>query len=288
MEPEDEEGCRKVDEEAWPKLPYAALAPTAQTLQLFTQVVGKVRLARTPWTNHSWHVTLRVTARGLATPLIPNGPTSLSLEFDFIADQLVVRVTDGREQCVSLIGRSVASFYAAVNDTLAALDAPTHIVEVPNEIADPIPFPKDAAPRAYDSAMARNFWRALVQIERVFGLFRSSFIGKCSPIHFFWGSFDLAVTRFSGRRAPLHPGGVPGLPDAVTREAYSTKCTARASGPAARASKNPASTPTPIRRRRASPRRPSCRRPRALMLVLANFCCPTRVCAQPMTQTRPC
>jgi Family of unknown function (DUF5996) len=225
IEPEDEDVGRNRGEaaprEAWPELPYAALAPTARTLQLFTQVAGKVRLARTPWTNHSWHVTFGVSARGLATPLIPNGSTGVSLEFDLIADELVVRVTDGREQRVSLVGQTVASFYAAVIGTLSALGAPTRIFEVPNEVADPVPFPRDLAPRPYDAAMTRNFWRALVQIERVFGVFRSRFIGKCSPIHFFWGSFDLALTRFSGRKAPLHPGGVPGLPDAVTREAYS-------------------------------------------------------------------
>jgi hypothetical protein len=205
----------------WPDLPYAALQPTAQTLQLWTQVVGKVRLARTPWINHSWHVTLYVSARGLTTSLIPNGETGLELEFDFVAHQLVVRLTDGTERRVALTTRSVASFHAEVLDALAAVGAPTRIDPIPNELPDPIPFPQDVAPRPYEPAMAQSFWRALVQIDRVFTRFRSCFLGKCSPVHYFWGSGDLAVTRFSGRTAPLHPGGVPHLPDAVTREAYS-------------------------------------------------------------------
>jgi hypothetical protein len=206
---------------AWPKLEFATLRPTADTLQLFTQIVGKVRLARTPWINHSWNVTLYVSSRGLTTSLIPNGATGLELEFDFIAGALVLRTTDGGERRVALAPGSVAGFYAQVMGALAALGAPTSIDETPNELPDAIPFSQDHAPRPYDPAVALNFWRALVQVDRVFLRFRSRFLGKVSPIHFFWGSFDLAVTRFSGRRAPLHPGGIPHLPDAVTREAYS-------------------------------------------------------------------
>jgi hypothetical protein len=206
---------------AWPVLAYERLAPTAATLQLFTQIVGKVRLARTPWVNHSWHVTLRVSARGLVTPLIPNGAAALQLEFDFIDHRLVIRTSEGGQRCVDLAAGSVADFYAAVMAGLEALGAPTRIVASPNEVADPVPFAEDRTPRAYDPAAAHDLWRALVQIERVFARFRSRFLGKSSPIHFFWGGADLAVTRFSGRRAPLHPGGVPHLPDAVTREAYS-------------------------------------------------------------------
>jgi hypothetical protein len=166
-------------------------------------------------------VTLAVSARGLATPLIPNGETGLALEFDFIAHQLVIRVTDGGERRIALGERSVASFYGELMEALAALGASTTIDPTPNELPDATPFPEDVRPRPYDPAMARAFWRALVQIERVFIRFRSRFLGKCSPIHFFWGSFDLAITRFSGRPAPLHPGGMPHLPDAVAREAYS-------------------------------------------------------------------
>ena len=207
--------------DAWPVLSFATLGPTAETLLLWTQVVGKVRLARTPWVNHAWHVTLRVSARGLATPLIPNGAAAFQLEFDFLDHQLVVRTTDGEERRVALAGETVAGFYAGVMDALDSVGAATRIVAWPNEVAEPVPFADDRGSRTYDAAVARDFWRALVQIERVFGRFRSRFIGKSSPIHFFWGAADLALTRFSGRRAPLHPGGVPHLPDAVTREAYS-------------------------------------------------------------------
>ena len=207
---------------AWPELPFDRLYPTVQTLQLWTQIVGKVRLARTPWLNHSWHVTLRVSARGLATPLIPNGAAGgLSLEFDFIDQQLVVRATSGETRRVALGPGSMASFYAEAMTTLTAVGAPTSIDPRPSELPDATPFPDDMAPRPYDPEMARSFWLALVQVDRVFHRFRSCFLGKCSPVQFFWGSADLAVTRFSGRRAPLHPGGIPNLSDEVTREAYS-------------------------------------------------------------------
>jgi hypothetical protein len=207
--------------EAWPELSFTALRPTAQTLQLWAQIVGKVRLALTPWLNHSWHTTLYVSARGLTTSLIPMGAVGLELEFDLRAHVLVVRVTDGGEGHVQLRATSVASFYAEVVGALASLGVPVKIHATPNEIPDPTPFAEDTGLRAYDPSMAQDFWRALVQIDRVFNRFRTGFLGKCSPVHFFWGSSDLAVTRFSGRRAPLHPGGVPALPDAVTREAYS-------------------------------------------------------------------
>jgi hypothetical protein len=206
---------------AWPALPYARLHPTAETLRLWTQIVGKIRLARTPWLNHSWHVTLRVSARGLATPLIPNGAGALQLELDFLDHQLVIRTTEGGERRVPLAPGTIAGFYAETMAALASVGAPTRIVASPNEIPDPVPFPEDHTPRAYDAAIAQALWRALVQMERVFGRFRTRFMGKSSPIHFFWGAVDLAVTRFSGRKAPLHPGGVPHLPDAVAREAYS-------------------------------------------------------------------
>ena len=207
--------------DAWPALPFEALGPTAETLQLWTQIVGKVRLARTPWINHSWHVTLYVSASGLTTSLIPNGSTALELEFDFVSHALFVRTTDGGERRIALKSGDIASFYREVTDALAALGAPTDIVALPNELPAATPFAVDHAPRDYDPQIAAAFWRALVQAERVFQRFRSRFLGKVSPIHFFWGAADLAVTRFSGRRAPLHPGGFPHLPDAVTREAYS-------------------------------------------------------------------
>lgn len=205
----------------WPELSYPILRPTLETLQLWTQIAGKARLAQTPWVNHSWHATLYVSARGLTTGLIHHGGLGVELEFDFVASALLIRVSDGGRREVALAPRSVADFYGDVMEKLKALGVPVKIDVHPNETPDPTPFPEDAAIRQYDPECARSFWRALIQCERVFQLFRTRFIGKCSPVHFFWGSFDLAVTRFSGRPAPLHPGGVPNLPDAVVREAYS-------------------------------------------------------------------
>ena len=207
--------------DAWPALTFEALGPTAETLQLWTQIVGKVRLARPPWVHHSWHVTLYVSARGLTTSLIPNGAAALELEFDFVGHALAVRSSDGAERRIPLQSGDIANFYGEVMGALAALDAPTEIVAWPNELPLQTPFADDHAPRIYDPAAANAFWRAMVQAARVFQRFRSGFLGKVSPIHFFWGAADLAVTRFSGRRAPLHPGGFPHLPDTVTREAYS-------------------------------------------------------------------
>ena len=205
----------------WPALNYPDWRGTAQTLQLWTQIVGKVRLALTPWLNHGWHVPLYVTARGLGTSPIPIGHELLEIEFDFIAHRLTGRTSRGGEKSLPLEPQTVAAFYAQAMAMLAELGAPVTIRTMPNEVADPIPFPEDVAHADYDPRAAHDFWRALIQADRIFKLFRSGFVGKASPVHFFWGSFDLAVTRFSGRRAPSHPGGVPGLPDAVTREAYS-------------------------------------------------------------------
>ena len=205
----------------WPPLSYASLRRTVETLQRWAQIVGKVRLAQTPWLNHSWHVTLYVSARGLTTPLIPHGDVGIEMEFDFIAHQLVIRVSDGGERRIALAPGPVSDFYGAVMEAFSALGSPVAIDPVPNELPDATPFPLDHAARNYDPAVAEDLWRALVQIDRAFNRFRTGFLGKCSPVHLFWGSFDLAVTRFSGRRAPLHPGGIPHLPDAVTREAYS-------------------------------------------------------------------
>jgi hypothetical protein len=207
--------------DAWPDLPYAAWKETCTTLHLWTQVVGKIRLAQVPWLNHSWHATLYVTARGLTTSPIPYGTRVFEIDFDFIAHRLHVRVDDGRERTLPLKPQSVAEFHGAVLEALAELGLPIEINESPNEVADPIPFPRDNVHSAYDADYAHRFWRVLLQTDRVFRQFRTAFLGKCSPVHLFWGSFDMAVTRFSGRRAPLHPGGVPNLPDEVTQEAYS-------------------------------------------------------------------
>jgi hypothetical protein len=205
----------------WPDIPYAAWRDTAATLQLWTQIVGKVRLALTPWLNHGWQVTLYVTARGLGTSPIPFGGEIFEIEFDFISHCLVARTSAGNEAVFALEPQSVATFYRRVGALLKEIGVAVQINEMPNEVPNPIRFPDDELHRSYDAAAAHRFWRALVQIDRVFKRFRTGFLGKASPVHFFWGSFDLAVTRFSGRAAPPHPGGVPNLPDSVTREAYS-------------------------------------------------------------------
>ena len=189
---------------------------------MWTQIVGKIRLVLSPWTNHSWHVTLYVTSRGLTTSPIPSRFIRHSKYcFDFIDHQLRIHKSDGARRTIALRPQSVAEFYRDVMKTLSDLELPVTINTMPNEIENPIPFDQDEEHRSYDREYANRFWRVLVQSDRVFKEFRSRFCGKCSPVHFFWGSFDLAVTRFSGRPAPPHPGGVPHLPDEITREAYS-------------------------------------------------------------------
>jgi hypothetical protein len=210
-----------MNDPVWPELPYAAWRETAATLQLWTQIVGKIRLALTPWVNHGWQVPLYVSARGLGTSPIPAGTEILEMEFDFIAHRLSLRTSRGEERALALAPQTVADFYGRTMQALKDVGVTVTIHEMPNEVPDPIPFSQDRTHAAYDAEAAHRFWRALIQADRVFKLFRSAFIGKASPVHFFWGSFDLAVTRFSGRKAPPHPGGVPGLPDDVTREAYS-------------------------------------------------------------------
>jgi len=187
---------------------------------MWTQIIGKIRLALSPWINHSWHVTLYLTSRGLTTSPIPHGLHTFEIRFDFISHELRLLKSDGALRVLPLQPQSVATFYGAVMAALSDLQLPVKIDLLPNEITDPIPFDRDEKHRAYDPAAANRFWRVLLQSDRVLTQFRSRFCGKCSPVHFFWGSFDLAVTRFSGRPAPVHPGGIPHLPDVVTREAY--------------------------------------------------------------------
>ncbi len=205
----------------WPDLTFSAWSDTLATLHLWTQIVGKIRLSLTPWLNHSWQTPLYVTARGLGASPIPIGAEIFEIEFDFIGHRLMVRTSRGDERSLPLEPQPVADFYRATIDLLRGVGVAVAINDTPNEVPDPIRFSEDQTHASYDAAAAHRFWRALVQADRVFKLFRTGFLGKASPVHFFWGSFDLAVTRFSGRRAPLHPGGVPGLPDAVAREAYS-------------------------------------------------------------------
>lgn len=205
----------------WPGLPFEEWKDTCPTLHMWTQIVGKVRLVQTPWINHSWHVTFYLTARGLTTSPIPHGTRVFQIDFDFIDHKLVVTTAEGARREMELKPQSVAEFYQKTMSILRQLDLPIVINTTPNEVPDAIPFERDEAHRSYDREHAHRFWRVLLQTDRVFTKFRSRFCGKCSPVHFFWGSFDLAVTRFSGRPAPPHPGGVPHLPDAVAREAYS-------------------------------------------------------------------
>ena len=195
------------DQPAWPALPYSEWRDTYQTLHLWTQIVGKVRLALTPWMNHSWQSPLYVTARGLTTGVIPHHARALDLEFDFVNQALQIR-TDGPQMALPLEPMSIADFYRRVMDALAAVGAPVKIHAAPNELPEATPFPEDLQPRAYDPGHARRFFQVLLRADEVLKRFRTGFLGKASPVHFFWGGFDLAVTRFSGRSAPPHPGGI--------------------------------------------------------------------------------
>jgi Family of unknown function (DUF5996) len=205
----------------WPELPTAAWRDSYATLHLWTQIVGKVRLTKAPWLNHSWHVALYVTARGLTTSPIPDGVRTFQIDFDFIDHALRISTSDGAQRQFGLADQSVASFYAGVIAALKELGVIVTIDEMPNELPDPVRFSEDDKHASYDPDAVRRFFQILANCDRVFKQFRTGFLGKASPVHFFWGSFDLAVTRFSGRRAPRHPGGVPSLPDAVAHEAYS-------------------------------------------------------------------
>jgi hypothetical protein len=205
----------------WPELPTAAWRETHETLHMWSQIVGKIRLARAPWLNHSWHVALYVTARGLTTSPIPDGPRTFQIDFDFIDHALRISTSNGAKRQFALAGKSVADFYAVIMAELAQLGIHIAIDELPNEVPEPICFSQDHRHASYDPDAVQRFLQILVNVDRVFKQFRTAFLGKASPVHFFWGSFDLAVTRFSGRRAPRHPGGVPHLPDEVASEAYS-------------------------------------------------------------------
>jgi hypothetical protein len=205
----------------WPSVPIAEWQDTRDTLQLWTQIVGKVRMVNTPLVNHWWNIPFYVTERGLTTSLIPYGDRGFEVSFDFLAHRLDIATTDGQERGLALEPRTVADFYVEFMATLDELGLTTHIWTMPVEIPDAIPFDEDHEHLSYDAAKAHDFWLALVQMNRVFTQFRSRFIGKCSPVHVFWGALDLAVTRFSGRPAPLHPGGAPNCGPFVMHEAYS-------------------------------------------------------------------
>lgn len=202
---------------AWPSLPLDKWQETYTTLHMWTQIVGKIRLKLSPPVNHWWHCALYVTARGLTTSAMPYGDRLVEIEFDFIDHQLVLRANDGQMKTVALKPRTVADFYRDVMAALDALNVKIELYTKPQEVADPIPFEEDTVHRSYDGEYAQKFWLALASIEPVFAEFRGQFLGKCSPVNFYWGSFDLAVTRFSGRPAPPRPG-------LITSEAYSHEC----------------------------------------------------------------
>jgi hypothetical protein len=205
----------------WPELSFQQWQETRQTLHRWVQIIGKVRLAKSPWVNHGWHSTLYVTERGLTTSAIHDGDEAFSLELDFISHELRIQRSDGARARVPLASEPVAAFYRRCLDALARAGVQVRISGRPNELADALPFAEDRIHGVYVPEDAHRFWRALLQADRVLKGFRARYPGKTSPVHFFWGAMDLAVTRFSGRRAPEHPGGIPHLPDLVTREAYS-------------------------------------------------------------------
>ena len=200
----------------WPALPLDQWKDTYATLHMWTQIVGKVRLSLTPRTNHWWNVAFRVTSRGLTSTPIPYDNRSFEVTFDFIAHELVLQMSDGERWSMPLKAQSVAEFYRAFQRMLSDASIEVRFWRMPVEIPDPIPFDHDTTHASYDPEYAHRFWEILVIVSRVFEEFRADYLGKCSPVHFFWGSFDLAVTRFSGRRAPERPGA-----DSITREAYS-------------------------------------------------------------------
>ena len=276
------------DEAPWPELPYAAWKETCATLQLWTQIVGKIRLALTPWLNHSWHVALYVTARGLSTSLISFAGRGLEIEFDFIGHVLWLRTSDGNFRQVMLRPIPVAEFYVAVLGALSELNIDLAIHKMPNEIPDAIPFEEDFAHGSYDKDFVNRFWRILLRTHDVFFHFRTAFLGKTSPVHFFWGSFDLAVTRFSGRRAPLHRGACRTCLTQSCAKRIPMKCRALDFGLAGGQSIIPHSIPMRIRRRTASRPRPYARRRRSSATNSASlFSLMTPFVWRPI-QKRPC
>ncbi|HXF17828.1 MAG TPA: DUF5996 family protein [Burkholderiales bacterium] len=225
----------RVTDDTWPALPLDAWRDTYATLHMWTQVVGKICLALTPRSNHFWNVAFHLTSCGLATPVLTVGERALTLTFDFVSHRLILQCSDSRSESIPLEPRTVAEFYRMVIDTLHRMGVHVRIWTVPVEIPDPIRFEADNVHRSYDRAQANAFWRALVAMKPVFEGFRCGFVGKCSPVHFFWGSFDLAVTRFSGRRAPERKGA-----DAITREAYSHEVISHGFWPGSGAVQQPA------------------------------------------------
>lgn len=224
----------------WPILDFDKYKNTMATVHLWTQIVGKIRLSKSPWINHSWHVTLYVSSRGLTTGSIPYDAGIFQLDLDFITHQLLISSSNGQQETVALYPRSVASFYQEVFAKLGLMGIEVVIYATPNEVEPAIPFTEDELHHSYDPEQMNLLWQALVRIEKVFTRFRAGFTGKVSPVHFFWGAFDLAVTRFSGREAPEHQGGAPNMPDRVMREAYSHEVSSCGFWPGSEQSPSPA------------------------------------------------
>lgn len=207
--------------QSWPEIPFNDWKDTLYTVQLWVQIVGKIRLRKMPWTNHSWHVTLYVSPLGLTTGSIPFENGIFQIDFDFLNHHLLISSSSGKNEQIDLYPRTVANFYKELFEKLENMGIHAFIYAVPNEIEPAIPFQKDEVHRSYDKEKMKLFWRSLISIHNVFTKFRARFIGKCSPVHLFWGAFDLAVTRFSGKEAPEHPGGMPNIPLKVMQESYS-------------------------------------------------------------------
>ena len=223
----------------WPALPSDVWSDTLETVQLWTQVIGKIRMVQSPWINHSWSVTLYVSPRGLRTSLVPHGTEGFEWAFDFVEHHVDLTTSRGQHRTIPLAPMTVANFYAMVLDAMDAVGMPVTINPTPNEIADAIPFQDDTVHASYQPDHIHAWWRAALQSTRVFTRFRAGYWGKASPVHFFWGGFDLAVTRFSGRTAPPHGGGVPNFPNDVAREAYSHEVTSAGFWPGTRAAPMP-------------------------------------------------
>ena len=211
--------------DAWPTLPSAEWTDTLETLHMWTQVIGKIRMVRSPWLNHSWSVPLYVSATGLETTLIPHEDEGFAFDFDFLRHQLHLKTTTGEQRSIPLHGKSVADFYGEVMESLESVKMPVEIRPIPSEVPEAIPFAEDTKHATYDPDHVRALWRALLSSNRVMTRFRAGYRGKASPVHFFWGSFDLATTRFSGKTAPPHGGGLPNFPLDVAQEAYSHEVT---------------------------------------------------------------
>ena len=275
------------DQGSWPSLPVAEWEATRDTLHMWSQVVGKVRMALAPPVNHWWHTTLYLSPRGLTTSLIPYGQGGLEMEFDFRRHQLTLETSEGERRAVALEPKPVAQFHAETMAALGELGIAVEILPRPVEVVTAIPFPEDYEHAAYDPDAAQRFWRLLLQADRVLSGFRGRFIGKVSPVHFFWGAFDLAVTRFSGRPAPAHPGGAPNCAPWVMEEAYSHEVSS-AGYLAGRRRRGRCSTPTPIPSPTASPTSPSGRTPPSTAKSCVSSCSPTRRCARPTTPTGRC